>query len=233
MALPMWQSVVARAGSELAFRGYKSGCRAYVACAGGLETPLVMGSRSTDLTQNFGGLNGRALASGDVLPIADAPISLKRLRGRALPRWARPVYHSQVAIGFIPSQTPSRVDGATIEQISGMTFTVLPQSDRMGIRLTGWEKLRQVKGTVVSEPVGPGTIQLPVGGEPIVLMMDAQTVGGYPTVGVVCTADLPKLAQLSPGSQVRLDVVSEEAARDKLRIQTDVIRWLTMANQGL
>lgn len=235
--IPMWQTVEVAAGRELRFGGYRSGCRAYVAIAGGVEASIVMGSRSTDLAQGFGGHHGRALRAGDELSwygagtdVRNAAGGWKGLRGRALPHWARPTYETRPVIGYLPSQAPSRVADAVARRFAAGGWTVLPQSDRMGIRLHRADHLTDRPRNIVSEPVQPGTIQCPPSGQPIVLMTDAQTVGGYPTIGVVCTADLSRLAQARPGGEVTFQPVSESEARAKLQVQLDCMRWLTLAN---
>ena len=173
----------------------------YLCFAGGLDLPKVMGSRSTYLPGGFGGLDGRRLKSGDSLDlgprspkqphVADAlPLSLRRVT-------------SGGKVRFIPAD-PS------IRSVQG-EWQVSPSSDRTGYRLTG--RTSSEGASITSTGVCPGTIQLPPGGEPIVLMSDAPTVGGYRVAGVVVTADLGKFAQLTPGKTVSFEAVTVEVAQ--------------------
>jgi KipI family sensor histidine kinase inhibitor len=225
-AIPMWTAVPMPKGSRLVCGAMTSGCRVYIAVAGGLEVEKVLGSYSTDVGQGFGGYCGRALKAGDWIGIGPARFSAERLKGRGLPVRFRPVYPPEATVGFIPSQTPSRVSTEVLEQLVDETWTVSPQSNRMGIRLSGPSLAMNASRNVISEPVVPGTIQCPPGGSPIVLMSEAQTVGGYPTAGVVCTADISRLAQAAPGSRIRFTPIDETAARQKLAWQHDILRWL-------
>jgi KipI family sensor histidine kinase inhibitor len=224
--VPMWTAVPVPKGSRLACGGITSGCRVYIAVAGGLVVDRILGSFSTDVGQGFGGYGGRALKAGDWMRIGPARFSPNRLKGRGLPMRFRPEYPTEATVGFIPSQTPSRVSHQVLNQLVAETWTVSPQSNRMGIRFIGPALAPGASQSVISEPVVPGTIQCPPGGTPIVLMAEAQTVGGYPTAGVVCTADLSTLAQAPPASRIRFIPIDEAAARQKLAWQNDLLRWL-------
>ena len=173
----------------------------YLCLAGGLDLPKVMGSRSTYLPGGFGGLEGRRLKSGDALNlgprspkqphVADAlPLSLRRDT-------------SGGKVRFIPAD-------ASIRSVQG-EWQLSPFSDRTGYRLTG--RTSSEGASITSTGVCPGTIQLPPGGEPIVLMSDAPTVGGYRVAGAVVTADLGKFAQLTPGETVSFEPVTVEVAQ--------------------
>lgn len=210
--VPMWRPVRIRAGATLAFRGALHGCRAYLAVAGGIDVPVVIGSRSTHLRARFGGLEGRALREGDVLrtgrpsarsrriadgiPLADAPFAAADwfAAGAALGG-----YEPRPWLRLIRGPEFDRLSPDGRKAVFEAEFRVAAESDRMGYRLEGPRLEIADAGEMISEGVTTGTLQLPPGGTPIVLMADRQTTGGYPRIGQVATVDLPKLAQLRPG----------------------------------
>jgi antagonist of KipI len=205
--LEPWRPHRIRAGERIGLGRLLNGCRAYLAVAGGLDVPEVLGGRGTDLRAGWGGWQGRALKEGDVLPVGlagVAPVSENwRLDATIYPvRAIEPVLRvvrGAQADEFAPDWLSSE-------------FIVQPQSDRMGLRFKGPELARKSKQELVSTAVAPGTVQVPPDGQPIVLGVDAQTIGGYPQVAHVISVDLPVLAQLRPGDKVCFQEVSLAAA---------------------
>jgi antagonist of KipI len=193
------------------------GMRAWMAVAGGIDLPMVLGSRSTDLRGGFGGLHGRQLRRGDRLPLgstalartAPAPADAPLVPGWWIDPWAD--LPPATPIRFVPSTHPAARD------LAARDWHVDPHSNRQGLRLAG-TPLAQPGGDGVSEAVAPGTVQLPPDGQPIVLLADAQTTGGYPRLGHVASADLPRLAQARPGDRLRFEAVDAAGAR-RLREQ--------------
>ncbi len=222
--LPPWQPAWVRAGEPLKLPHARSGCRAYVAVAGGLHIPPVLGSAGTFLRAGFGGWKGRALRDGDILPAGEAQ---RRLTGswRADPR---------ILPAYSPDAEVRVVSGAHADQFGpeffSSEFTVTPQSDRMGLRLAGPKLPRGTEDGIPSAPVAPGTVQVPPDGQPIVLMADAQTIGGYPQLAHVITADLPVVAQLRPGDRVRFRMVPLDEAHALLLARE---RALQILREGL
>lgn len=208
--LPLWISVRAQPGQRLVFSQRMRGARAYLALAGGVEVPLVLGSRSTYLPGGWGGLDGRALQAGDVLRPAVPPRDLFRLAAR---RWCTPPSHGHV-LRVVLQEDYCNVPRSWLMQ----QWRVAQASNRIGLRLEG-EPLRQPAQSVDSFGVFPGVIQLPPDGLPIVLMADAQPTGGYPALGAVIQADLHHAAQLVPGDSVQLVPVAPEEALNALRTQ--------------
>ncbi|MFD2718913.1 biotin-dependent carboxyltransferase family protein [Hymenobacter monticola] len=213
MNRPVWVA----AGTELAFGAAAAGCRAYLAVAGGVAVPLVLGSRSTYLRAGLGGLHGRALRAGDVLPTAPpTPLGQKlmaMLAALASPKtWAQASYTPgpRLCGTPLPATTVRAIAGPEHEQFSPASqrafwqqpFRVSPEADRMGYRLQGPELNRQTNAELLSGAVTFGTVQVPASGQPIALMADHQTTGGYPRLAQVITADFPVLAQLRPGQQL-------------------------------
>ena len=199
-----YRAYTSRPGDVLSIDAISSGRFLYIAFAGGIDSPVVMGSRSTYVPGGFGGIEGRRLKNGDVLNTT----STSRTRHHVADRLPPPLYprRSDGPIRFIPRGAP--------DEITLSDWTLSSSSDRTGYRLAGQAVIGGA--SVVSEPVCPGVIQLPPGGEPIILMADAPTVGGYRILGTVITADLGKLSQLSPGEPVSFEIVSVESAQRDL-----------------
>lgn len=223
--VPPWRTVLARAGSRLAF-GAGTGCRTYVAVAGGVDVPSVLGSRSTCLRAGFGGHEGRALRKGDRLRIGAAPPLAGRIIAAlaaggtrrtaaacVIAPWGissslRPRYSAAPVVRLIEGAHVSLLTADARQRLVRNDLRVGAQSDRMGYRLEG-PTLETTGGRdLLSEGVAFGTVQLPPGGVPIVLMADRQTTGGYPRIGEVASVDLPLLAQLRPGDRLRFRTVT-------------------------
>ena len=223
--------VLTRAGDELTIDRPEVGCRAWLAISGGIDVPQLLGSRSTDLRAKFGGVEGRALQVSDVLQLGANPkrahelvIALERPREAswfAPPEWAAPASRGPV-LRVMRGSEWLRFDPASREALLRETFAVTPQADRMGVRLAG-PSLHHRGAELPSEAVAAGTIQVPPSGEPIVLLPDCQTIGGYPKLAHVITVDLPLAAQLRPGDQVRFQLVRlAEAHRLLLRREREL-----------
>lgn len=241
LTVPVWHAIWVPAGATLRFGRPRVGCRAYVAVAGGIDVPPVFGSRSTYLRARFGGHEGRALKPGDVLPLgrpsAHAQRIARELRSDAgkatAARWSvttllRPRYSDEVAVRLVAGAHTGALSAASRDALGGATFRVSSSSDRMGYRLEGATLSLRQPMELLSEGVVFGTVQLPPGGSPIVLMADAQTTGGYPRVGEVASVDLPLVAQLKPGDRLRFRLVSlEDAQALYLARETDIAQART------
>ena len=215
--LPAGHSCLLAADDELTINQPRIGFRAWLTISGGIDVPLVLGSRSTDLRANFGGLDGRALRDGDGLPLgkqSQASQSLiDLLRERRVASWSSPAEWSSSAktktvLRVIRGVDWSRFNDVTIQRLTSDAFVVSPDSDRMGVRFDGPELSRNDDVDLVSEAVAPGTIQVPPSGRPILLLGDCQTIGGYPKIAHVITVDLPLAAQLRAGDRIRFSEVS-------------------------
>jgi len=198
---PAHPVVRANAGTRLEIRPRPDHRFLYVAVRGGIDVPAVMESRSTYLPGGFGGFEGRRLKSGDVLPVGPALHS--GLGGNVHPRITADPSDTDVTIRVSPGPQWERFDERARETLLESRFTVSPSSDRMGYRLDGPAITSGVTATLPSEAACPGAIQIPDGGQPIVIMPDGPTVGGYPKIAVVVAADLRLLAQCLPGRGVR------------------------------
>jgi antagonist of KipI len=219
-AVPEGKPVRVRAGAVLEFGACRAGCRAYLAVNGGFAVPPVMGSRSTYETAGFGGLEGRALARGDRLETGGQAAglypSLDVKHGKrpfAHPKWAvnqhiEKLGRSPQVVRVIPGRHWEAFAPASRNAFTEGTFRLAPESNRMGFRLEGPEIRLERPLELLSEAVSFGTIQVPPGGRPIVLMADRQTTGGYPRIAEVAAVDLHLLAQLKPGDGLRFELVS-------------------------
>ncbi|CAB1129195.1 putative 5-oxoprolinase subunit C [Candidatus Hydrogenisulfobacillus filiaventi] len=210
--LPPWSGFWAPAGSEVVV-GPPAGARAYLAVHGGIAVPRVLGSRSTDLAGAFGGLEGRRLRAGDVLPVGAAPApGLVPGRVRSLCR-PLPPPPAVVTLAAVPGPRDDLLAPETVAAFWGRSFRVSPAADRMGIRLEGRLPGPAPGGGLLSEGMAVGAVQVPPDGSPIVLLAARGTMGGYPVVATVSTGDLPVLGQLRPGQVVRFRAVDAAAAR--------------------
>lgn len=227
--VPTWRPLCVPGGATLRFGKPRIGCRAYVIVAGGIDVPPVFGSRSTYLRAAFGGYLGRALRADDVVPTGESsPLgraiaaSLRgdgaRAESVAIARWSagftlRPRYSSEPTIRLIAGAHTDALSRASHAALVSTSFRVSASSDRMGYRLEGQRLELREPLELLSEAVAFGTVQLPPGGGPIVLMADRQTTGGYPRVGEVASVDLPLVAQLKPGDKLRFQIVSLDDAQ--------------------
>ena len=215
-AVPTWRPVRLAPGAVLVLGAARTGCRACLAVAGGLAVPRVLGGRGTHLAAGFGGFEGRTLRAGDVLKSGPPSHWAKRLAGAlagagvfSAARWevgaaARPAYSAAPTVRVMRGPQWEWFNPETQARFWHERFTVTPRSDRMGLRLaaTGPGLTGETLREMISEGVATGTVQVPPDGQPIVLLADRQTIGGYPKIATVATVDLPLLAQLRPGDSV-------------------------------
>jgi KipI family sensor histidine kinase inhibitor len=209
--------VLCRRGTVLRFGERRSGSRAYVAVDGGIDVEPVLGSRATSVVCGLGGLDGRALLAGDRLPLG-APTRPERAR-RAVD--APPMPRGGARIRVLPGPHEDFFPAQAFDYLQRARFVVTPRSDRMGYRLEG-ERLPRLAGReMISDAAFTGGIQVPSSGEPILLMADRQTTGGYPQIATVITADLPLAGQLAPGDWIEFAVCSRGEALSALAAQEE------------
>jgi len=237
--LPLQRPVVIKAGSVLHFRQNRAGCRVYIAIGGGIAVQPVLQSRSTYLRGGFGGLQGRALQSGDRIELQSAGehtssfyIKEKLLKGMnasssfGATSWYtdyndRKTILSPANIRIIAGKHYGMLSEASRIKLTHNVFKIGIQSDRMGYRLDGAQLQLEQSLTLLSEGVATGTVQLPPSGQPIILLADRQTTGGYPRIAHVCAADLPKLAQMKPGDLLVFQVIAHHEA-ERLLIKSEL-----------
>jgi antagonist of KipI len=215
--LPMWTVIDMPAGARLEFGRRRAGARAYLTVAGGIEGSQVLGSRSTHVRSGLGGFHGRALTKWDQLPVGRMRSETSKRVGLSVPLGKRPHYSVPPTLRILPGpqieQFVERDLGALVEH----SYRVTTESDRMGYRLSGPPLHPRVGADTISDAVTFGAIQVPPDGQPILLMADCQTTGGYAKPAVVVTVDLPSAAQLLPEDSVRFRFVSPDDASHLLR----------------
>jgi biotin-dependent carboxylase-like uncharacterized protein len=222
--VPLGQAVRVRAGARLDCGRRVCGMRTYLAVAGGIDVPPVMGSRSTYLRGGFGGFEGRALRKADVLPIGpdhDPPPAAAGPATAPFVKLPTPRVMSTSLRDEDAVVTLRVIEGAqwdlftppTRQAFLATPYRIAMQSDRMGYRLEGTALARRHAFEMISEGVAFGTVQVPPDGLPIVLMADRQSTGGYPKIANVAEVDLPALAQLGPQRTIRFEPISLEAAQ--------------------
>jgi antagonist of KipI len=231
-SLPAWRPVHLAPGAELGFGTARAGCRAYLAVAGGIAVPRVLGGRGTHLAAGFGGLDGRILRGGDILKNGPPSVWARRLADAlngpeqfAAARWeisaeVRPAAMASPVVRVVRGPQWEWFSAEVRERFLSERFTVTARSDRMGVRLapTGSGLAGPAPAGVkvpemISEGVATGTVQVPPDGQPIVLLADRQTIGGYPKIANVATIDLSLLAQARAGDTIGFGEVSVAEAQ--------------------
>ena len=242
-SIPMNRPVLVAAGTRVSIGRAMRGARGYLAVAGGIAVEPVLGSRSTYLPGGFGGLEGRSLRRGDVLPLATESEALSRKRFSALKdkrdrtvRWSAPPLtvadREPIVVHAIEGEHFSHFDAAMQRSFFDAVWRVTPDSNRMGFRLEGPPMSRAEGGELLSGPTCLGSVQVPANGVPIALMADHQTTGGYPRIAEIVAADVPRLAQLAPGGALHfalcsLDTAAELRKDARVRLETALrgIAW--------
>ena len=235
-ARPTWTAFAMRAGQVLSFDHLKHGARAYVAVAGGIDVPLVLGSRSTYALGALGGFEGRTLRAGDVLRAGTAPAGARD--GAAVPPDLRPVADPVVTLRMVRGLYDVRATPEALDRFFSDTWKVAPEADRIGYRFRGGRALEFVPreppfgagsdpSNIVDACYPYGSIQIPGGTEPIVLHRDAVSGGGYFMIGTVISADMDRIGQLQPHTKARFESVTLEdalAARRESSRRDDALR---------
>lgn len=219
--IELWQSYLVNRGDILKMGICRSGLRNYLAFAGGIDVPIIMNSKSTNLKAKVGGFNGRKLMTGDVLSVGvgslEAPLTLNK--------HYIPTYSKDIKVGVILGQQDDHFTEAGIKTFLSETYTVTQESDRMGIRLSSVSgaTIEHKNGAdIISDGITFGAIQVPGSGQPIVMMADRQTTGGYTKIGNVISSDLAKLAQATPGTKVKFVEYTLEQAVQAIK-NNDII----------
>lgn len=217
--LPRNQPVSLRAGSTLSFGRRWHGARSYIAFAGGVDVPQVLGSRATHTSSELGGLGGRSLQAGDGLVLRDrGPLPSRRLPVPAMPSVA-----GGARVRVLPGPQADGFPSDALAKLTQSRFTVSAESNRMGYRLTG-HTVPVPTGEMISDVTFPGAVQVPPSGEPIVLMADRQTTGGYAQLAIVISADLRVAGQLAPGDWIEFELTTHAAAIAALAEQERAIQ---------
>lgn len=208
--VPPWQSVTLQRGTVFRVPPLQDSVTAYLAIEGGFDLPEVLGSRSTCLRAGFGGMEGRALADGDCLPLTrDTATDRPDLQLDAPPALVPPE-----TIRVVLGPQDDHFTKAATSRFLDAEYQVTNEADRMGLRLAGPALAHEKGHDIASDGIATGAIQVPGDGQPIILLADHQTTGGYPKIATVISADLGVLGRLSPGSALRFSAISVTEAQE-------------------
>jgi len=205
---------VVPARGRVRFGARRAGARATFAVAGGFDVPTIFGSRATSVVARVGPFGGRPLLAGDVLPVGRAGGEARLRTGRALP-----LPRGGARVRVIRGPHDAMFTPEAIAALTSSRFLVTAQSNRMGYRLEGPVLVHVGEGDMLSDATPIGSLQVPASGQPILLMADRQTTGGYPKVATVITADLPIAGQLAPGDWIEFSECTRKQAIDALSKQ--------------
>lgn len=204
-----WESRLLKRGDVLSFPRLNSGCRAYLAVAGGIAVPPVMQNASTYTRAGIGGFGGRPLRKGDILQSNKSIASATVAR---MPSEYIPVYGNRIALRVILGPQDDLFTEEGISTFLSSEYTVSTQADRMGYRLEGPRIQHREGADIVSDGIPLGAVQLPGDGLPIILLVDRQTTGGYTKIATTVSVDIPRIAQAKPGDKINFQQVDEEQA---------------------
>ena len=215
--IPMNRAICVSAGSEVKLRSAKNGSRTYIAFYSGFDIAPVMGSRATSLQCHIGGLEGRKLEKGDVIPLRKVCDALQNLSRRSVVHHIRRKKENVIRVVLGP-QDDAFTEGGLAAFLE-TPYTVSKEFDRMGCRLEGKPIRHKTDGNIISDGIVNGAIQVPTTGQPIIMLAERQATGGYTKIATVISADLPVIGQCCPGDVIRFQAVSIEEAHRLLRQQ--------------
>ncbi|MGQ9545221.1 MAG: biotin-dependent carboxyltransferase family protein [Candidatus Bathycorpusculaceae bacterium] len=220
----MRQTLQIKNGDILSFDKIKSGCRAYLSIRGGINTPLVLGSRSTYVHGGFGGINGRQLKTGDII---EGFVTPPQKIEYSMPQELIPRYTGQFTVNVILGPQADMFTENGIKTFLSSQYKVTTEADRMGYRLEGPLIEHKAKADIVSDALLPGAIQVPKSGKPILIMRDAQTTGGYPKIAVVTTPDVSLLGQAKPNDTIIFSRITVQLAHEKTKAYHQLLNNLS------
>jgi len=216
---PLWEVLAVAAGDDIHLEFAEQGCRAYLGVANGFAIPPSFGSTATVMRENIGGLSGDKLHAGDELP---CPLVTSRKHLYLAPE-RQPHYGSEITVRVIPGYQQHHFNRLQQRRFFSRPYTVSERCDRMGYRLEGPAIECDIKG-ILSEGICFGAIQIPADGQPIVLLNDRQTIGGYPKIGSALSLDTARLAQLTPGGTVHFAPITPHGAHNALHLAQSFAR---------
>jgi biotin-dependent carboxylase-like uncharacterized protein len=223
LSVPSWTAIRVWDGDEIAVTALRGGARAYFCVSGGVDVPVVMGSRSTYTRGKFGGLDGRALAAGDVLTTGTPDLLWEECEWLTLPEALRPVRDPNAPLRTIPGPQDAGFTKKGTDAFYTSEYTITNAADRMGYRMEGAEIEHKAGADIISDAVALGSVQVPGHGMPIVMLADRQTTGGYTKIATVCAVDVEALSQRLPGQRVRFEMTTPKEAVALLRYEEELI----------
>jgi biotin-dependent carboxylase-like uncharacterized protein len=209
----MWQTLEVQEGDLVSFGKVESGCRTYFSIRGGINTPLVLGSRATYVRGGFGGINGRQLKTEDIIEGFNKPPLKARY---SMPEDLVQQFTGQYKVHVVLGPQADMFTETGINTFLSNSYMVTLEADRMGYRLEGPIIEHKAKADIISDAILPGAIQVPKNGKPIIIMRDAQTTGGYPKIAVATIPDISLLGQAKPNDIIEFHKITINQAREKL-----------------
>lgn len=222
-SVSMWESIHVKKGDILSFGSIKNGCRSYISFLGGIQVEKVMGSSSTYVKAKIGGLHGESLKKGDTLKIGDLGNKIESTKYKKLPHEYMPTYSSKLEIRVVLGPQDDYFTQSGLDKFLSNEYKVTNECDRMGYRLEG-EPIEHINGgDIISDGINFGAIQIPSHGQPIIMMSDRQTAGGYTKIANVISVDLSKIAQAKPGDFIEFKKISIYEAQKLLKEMEETI----------
>ncbi|WP_175438383.1 biotin-dependent carboxyltransferase family protein [Fusibacter sp. 3D3] len=213
----MWRSVHIKKGDQLSFGSAKMGCRTYLAIAGGFDVADTLESKSTYTRGGLGGYKGRAFKKDDEIGLKKHRLNLGHLEGRFIRAEHIPNYASDIVLNVVLGPQEDAFTAKGIADFFCETFKISNEFDRMGYRLEG-KKIEHVDSAdIISDGIVSGAVQIPAHGNPIIMLSDCQTTGGYTKIAHVITSDLPKLAQAKAGDSIKFKALDVNEAHEQYR----------------
>ncbi len=200
-------------GNKVDIAMASSGCRGYIAISGGITVEPAFGSRTTVTREKIGGLNGAKLSAGDLISTGDSPV----FKSREIDEADLPLISTEITLRVLIGYQHAQFSPASKRRFFDSEYTVSQRFDRMGCRVEGPSVAAEING-MLSEGITLGAIQVPADGQPIILLADRQTIGGYPKIGSVLSLDLNKLGQAMPGATVRFEEIDQSQAHNELHL---------------
>ena len=225
--VPMWQTLEVQEGDVISFGLMKSGCRAYLSIRGGVDTPPILGSRSTYVRGGFGGINGRQLRTGDTIRGFGAPLIKFKYE---MPEELVPQFTGHFKAHVILGPQADMFTEEGINTFLSNQYKVTLEADRMGYRLEGPTIEHKAKADIISDALLPGAVQIPKNGKPIMIMRDAQTAGGYPKIAVIITSDVSTLGQAKTNDIIEFSKTTLQEAHEKVG---EYYRFLNILSEKL
>ncbi len=222
----LWQALDVQSGDELELGFAVSGCRSYLAIAGGIDVPVVMGSRATYTKAAVGGVSGRVLKPGDILQAGEAKLTGAPL---ALPSEWIPQYTDTIELRVMAGPQDDLFEAGALSAMCAGDYKVTNDADRMGYRLEGPQLKHLGKADIVSDALCRGAVQVPGNGQPIIMMADCGTTGGYTKIATVIGPDFSRIAQAKPDDVIKFRLCSDEEAVNALREES--LRYEQLAAQ--
>jgi biotin-dependent carboxylase-like uncharacterized protein len=222
--VPMWRTLLINEGDVISFGKMESGSHAYISIRGGIDTPPVLGSRSTYVRGGLGGIGGRQLKTGDIIEGFDVSFLEAQL---SMPEELVPQFTGYFVAHIIFGPQEDMFTEKGKNSFLSTPYEVTPEADRMGYRLEGQIIEHKSRADIISDALLPGAVQVPKSGKPILIMRDAQTTGGYPKIAVVISSDLSFLGQAKPNDIIEFSEVTIKEARKKAREHLELLKNLS------